>query len=462
MATVYTDTLFETKYRDDFSDSDGYYRILFNSGRSLQARELTQMQTIIQKQIERFGSNVFKEGAVVKAGGLSLDTAYEFVKLDTTSTSTVANVGSIITGATSGIKAEVMERVAAEDGDPVTLYVRYVNTTAASASGTTPRFSAGESLGSGRIVQITNTNVNPAVGRGTRITVGESVYFTQGFFVYTESQSKVIAKYNDAPTTNVGFKITQQTFNVDDDLNLYDNQGKTINTTAPGADRYKITLTLTSDVTVDSDENFIHVATVKDGAVFSAVSAQQDQSYNIPRDMIATRIKENSGDYIVKPFRVEFDADSESTHLLLKASDGIVVVDGYRSARFSPTDIRISKATSDLQIEGEFMPVDYGHYVDVAAGEVKGGPDIQTFAVQNIRSAVNYGGSTIGTVRVRAVHENGANYRYHLFDLRMNSGQNFRDARSIGTSSTNYFNPTISGTNAQLEDPLNHILSQKA
>ena len=38
--------------------------------------------------------------------------------------------------------------------------------------------------------------------------------------------------------------------------------------------------------------------------VFTAVSAQQDQAYNIPRDMIATRIKENSGDYIVKPFEV--------------------------------------------------------------------------------------------------------------------------------------------------------------
>ena len=37
MATVYTDTLFETKYKDDFTDSDGYYRILFNSGRSLQS-----------------------------------------------------------------------------------------------------------------------------------------------------------------------------------------------------------------------------------------------------------------------------------------------------------------------------------------------------------------------------------------------------------------------------------------
>ena len=37
---------FETSYRDDWTDSDNFYRILFNNGRSLQARELTQMQTI--------------------------------------------------------------------------------------------------------------------------------------------------------------------------------------------------------------------------------------------------------------------------------------------------------------------------------------------------------------------------------------------------------------------------------
>ena len=458
MATVYTDTLFDTKYKDDFADSDGYYRILFNSGRALQARELTQMQTIIQKQIERFGNNIFKEGAVVKPGGLNIDTAYEFVKLDPTSTGTGATVGEIITGATSGLKAEVLERLDADAGDPVTYYVRYVNTTAASAGATTPRFTPGESLGSGRVVQIINTLVNPAVGRGTRITVGESIYFTQGFFVYTEKQAAIIAKYDDAPSTNVGFKITQQVFSVDDDLQLYDNQGTSINTTAPGADRYCIKLLLTHDDVVDSDENFIHVATIRDGAVYTAVSAQQDQAYAIPRDMIATRIKENSGDYIVKPFKITFEEDSQDTHLLLKASDGIVVVDGYRSARFAPTDLRIAKPTTDLEIEGEFMPVDFGHFVDVAAGQVKGGPDITTFEQQNIRSATNYGGSTIGTCRVRAIRENGVNYRYYLFDLRMNSGQNFRDARSIGTSSTNYFNPTISGTNAQIEDPLNHTL----
>ena len=458
MATVYTDTLFKTKYKDDFADSDGYYRILFNSGRSLQARELTQMQTIIQKQIERFGNNIFKEGAVVKPGGLIVDNAYEFVKLDTTSTGTGVTIGEVITGSTSGLKAEVLERIGAENGDPVTLYVKYVNTTAKTAAAITPRFLPGENLGSGRIVQITNTTANPAVGRGTRVSIGQSIYFTQGFFVFAEAQAAVVAKYNDAPNLNVGFKITQQTYSVDDDLNLYDNQGSTINTTAPGADRYKITLTLTSDTLIDSDENFIHVTTLKNGAVITTVQSQQDLAYNIPRDMIAVRIKENSGDYIVRPFRIDFEDDSQDTHLILKASDGIAVVDGYRAARYSPTDIRIAKSTSTILSEGEFMPVDYGYYVNVAAGQVKGGPDISTYELLNIRDAVDYGGSTIGTVRVRAIRENGVNYRYHLFDLRMNSGKNFRDARSIGTSITNYFNPTISGTNAIIEDPLNHTL----
>ena len=458
MATVYTDTLFETKYKDDFNDSDGYYRILFNSGRSLQARELTQMQTIIQKQIERFGNNIFKEGAAVKPGGLTIDTNYEFVKLDATSSSTNANVGSILTGATSGIKAEVLQRVAAIAGDPVTLYVRYVNTSASSTTSSTPRFLAGESLGSGRIVQITNTTVNPAVGRGTRATIGDSIYFTQGFFVYTESQSAIIGKYTDAPTVDVGFKIVQEVQSVDDNLQLYDNQGSSINTTAPGADRYCIKLRLTDKSQVTSEENFIHVNTVKDGAIFTSVTSQQDDAYNIPRDMIATRIKENSGDYIVKPYRISFETDSADDHLILKVSDGIVVIDGYRAARFLPTDIRIPKAQNDLQITGEFMSVDYGNYVDVHGDSAVGGPNIKTFAQQNLRSARNYGGSTIGTARVRAVHENGANLRYHLFDIKMNSGQSFRDAKSIGTSGTSYFNPTVLTNNVILEDPTNNTL----
>ena len=458
MATQYTDTLFSTKYKDDFRDSDGYYRILFNSGKTLQARELTQLQTIIQKQIERFGNNIFKEGAVVKPGGLAIDTAYEFVKLDSTSTSTSANVGDILTGATSGVKAEVLEIIAASGADPVTYFVRYVSTTSSSITNNTPRFQPGESLGSGRVVQITNTTVNPAVGKGTRATVGESIYFTQGFFVYTEAKTTIVSKYSDIPDANVGFKILQQVFNVDDDTGLYDNQGSTPNLTAPGADRYRITLELTTDANVDSDENFIHVATVKKGAIFTAVSAQQNLQYNIPRDMIATRIRENSGNYIVKPFRLSFEEDSQSTHLLARVSDGIVVVDGYRAARFAPKDLRILKPTLTTELEGQFSPVNYGNHVDVFGDSAIGGPNIRTFEEQTLKNGRDFAGDSIGTARVRAVHELGNDIRYHLFDIKMNSGQSFRDAKSIGTDSDNFFNPKQSGLNTILSDTLNNSL----
>ncbi len=457
MATTYTDTLFSTKYKDDYSDSAGYYRILYNSGRTLQARELTQMQTIIQKQIERFGNNIFKEGAVVKPGGLNIDNAYEFVKLDNTSTSTAANVGSIITGVTSGIKAEVLERIVSS-GDPVTLFVRYVNTTSSTSPSSMPRFQSGESLGSGRVVQVVNTAANPAVGRGTRALVGESVYFTQGFFVFTEAQETIVSKYSDAPDADVGFKIQQEVRSVDDDASLYDNQGNVANITAPGADRYCIKLVLTTRANVSSSENFIHVATVKDGAIFTAVSAQTNLQYNIPRDMVATRIKENSGDYIVKPFKISFEEDSQNTHLILKVSDGIVVVDGYRAARYAPTDLRIKKPTATAKNVGEFTAIDYGNFVDVLADSAIGGPNIRTLAAQNLNSGKALTGSTIGTARVRAIHENGANLRYHLFDINMNAGQSFRDAKSIGNDSDNYFNPIQSGLNTVVGDPTNNTL----
>ena len=117
MATTYTQNLFETTYKDDFKDSDNYHRILFNSGRALQARELTRMQTIIQKELERFGRNIFKEGASVNPGGQTLNNNYEFIKLDTSTyalptTTTVLEqmVGDTFTGQTSNIKVKVLEK----------------------------------------------------------------------------------------------------------------------------------------------------------------------------------------------------------------------------------------------------------------------------------------------------------------------------------------------------------------
>ena len=69
-------------YYDDFSESKKFYRILYRPGYAVQARELTQMQTILQNQISRFGDHVFKEGAMVVPGQISVDTKIKYIKLE--------------------------------------------------------------------------------------------------------------------------------------------------------------------------------------------------------------------------------------------------------------------------------------------------------------------------------------------------------------------------------------------
>ena len=469
MATNLIQTTFSTEYKDDYRDSDNYHRILFNTGVGLQARELTQLQTILQKQIERFGNNVFKEGAVVKPGGINVNPKYEFIKLNTTDPSHVLPpdittlVGKTVTGQTSAIVATILEVVAAAGSDPATLYVKYTNTS--SAQGTSDV--ATQRMRSDEIIDVSDgtdlkvklsTADDPSTGTGTQVTLRSGIYYARGNFVFTQDQSKIISKYTDTPSTDVGFKTVEQIITASDDNALYDNQGAVPNVSAPGADRYRITLTIAERSEILSSENFIHVATVVNGAIFESVTT--DQSYNIPNDLIATRIKENSGDYEVKPFVSKFELDSENTHLLLRVSDGTVVVDGYRAARPYPTAIRVQKPTATLAINNEPVNAVLGHHVIVtpsanAAGQTQGVPDIDTMEEMNLRSAVAHGGSTIGTVRVKALTKDGLNIKAHLTDIQMNSGEAFRNVKSVGTSVNNYFDITLDNSKAVLKEPTN-------
>tara|TARA_Y100000114_G_scaffold29134_1_gene24876 strand:+ start:810 stop:4511 length:3702 start_codon:yes stop_codon:yes gene_type:complete len=465
MVSTLTSTTLSSTYKDDFADSAGFHRILFNSGKALQARELTQLQTILQTQIQRFGSNIFKEGAVVKPGGTNLNQNYEFIKLDTSTNQLPADTSTIIgkdfEAQTSGIFVKILQVVPADTttGDPDTLYVQYVNT--GTTGGTTSkRVNPGEDLERGSVtltVQTTNTTDNPAIGVGILATILSGIYYVRGNFVFTEDLTKIISKYSDNVTTNIGFKALEQVITATDNINLYDNQGANPNLTAPGADRFRITLSLVEESEVNSDENFIHIATVKDGVIYNAIDT--NSSYNIPNEVIATRIKENSGDYIVKPFLAEFSQDSANTHLLLNVSSGVAVLDGYRAARTFPTTLRIEKPTATINIQNESTQIDFGNYVIVdpnVNSNAKGLPNINVFEKLNLRDATNHGGSTIGTARVKSINEDGLNLRFYLFDIQMNSGSAFRQIKSIGTSGTNYFNVLLESSKAVLKEPANN------
>ena len=432
MSTTFNKSTFATTYKDDFDSADNFHRILFNSGRALQARELTQMQTIIQEEIARFGRNIFKEGAAVNPGGPSVDRHAEFVKLDTSVNTLPADTSTLLglefTGATSSIKARVIRVEDAIDTDPATLYVQYTDTNTSGLAGSVPvRFSAGETINSGGTalsVQTTNTIANPATGQGTILHVSGGDFFVRGHFVFASPQSLVVSKYTSSGTATVGFTIAEDIVTSGDDTSLFDNQGATPNTASPGADRYRIRLTLVNKTSVTASDNFVYFCDIVDGEIEEVVTGTED--YNKINDVLALRTKEESGNYIVRPFRVTFEDDSASgstSNLIANISAGTVYLNGYRVNKERPSKLTISKPRTTVTNNNEAIGVDYGAYfvfppnggdnghVDIAAAA-----GLANFELVNLH---NSNPDLIGTARVKSIQQVGGELRLYLMDIQL-------------------------------------------
>ena len=136
-------------YNDDFDENNKFHRILFRPSYAVQARELTQLQSILQDQIKKNGDHLFKQGAMVIPGQISVDTEYHYVKIQPTyGAENVESYveqfeGKIITGAIGGVTALVLKVEQALALDPITLYVKYTNS---GTDGVTRVFTESEEL----------------------------------------------------------------------------------------------------------------------------------------------------------------------------------------------------------------------------------------------------------------------------------------------------------------------------
>ena len=122
-------------YYDDFDAADNFYKVLFKPGYPVQARELTTLQSILQNQIEDFGSHIFKEGSIVIPGNIAYDGQFYAVKLNPTNLGIDVSVyinsfiGKKITGQNSGTTATI-QYVQLPDGNNIedlTVYVKYLD-----------------------------------------------------------------------------------------------------------------------------------------------------------------------------------------------------------------------------------------------------------------------------------------------------------------------------------------------
>lgn len=286
-------------YNDDFSEDKKYYKVLFKPGLAVQTRELNQVQSIITEQINTFGRHIFKEGSMVIPGNSSIDTNAPYVKLAGTTVAT-SLIGKTLVGSDSGISALVVFGVNSEQGQPPTLYVKYLNSGSDNLEKT---FRDSEQLLENSLPVASTFDVD-STGVGSIASIEEGFYFIKKHFVQVSAQTIVLDKYSNTPSYKIGLDAIEDFISSDDDETLLDNAQGTPNFAAPGADRYQIDLRLVKKNLDDTsiETNFIQLIVVANGKVQQKIS---NSDYSILEANLARRTYDESGDYTVRNFPID-------------------------------------------------------------------------------------------------------------------------------------------------------------
>jgi len=374
-------------YFDDYDPTKKYHRILFRPGYAVQARELTQSQSILQNQVERLSDHLFEKGAMVIPGEIGFDLNYSAVKLTSkTFTSITDYVGLILTGVTSGVVATCVNSIATDGTDPDTLYVKYSST---GTNNTSVSFTNGETINA-------TTSTNPTIlatavvnstAIGSAASIANGSYYINGFHISVVAQTVVLDKYSNTPSYRVGLEITESFVTPNDDLSLNDNAQGSTNINAPGAHRFKVDLTLSKRaLTSSADANFVELLRLKNGIRANQVTST---AYSVLESTLARRTYDQAGDYTVKDFDIDVREHllagnnrgiyssidgGDTTKLALGLSPGKAYVKGYEIEKIGTNYVEVDKAR-DYDTESNFRTrFDVQNYVNVT--NVYGTPDI--------------------------------------------------------------------------------------
>jgi hypothetical protein len=454
-------------YYDDFNESKNFHRILFRPGLAVQARELTQIQSILQNQIDRFAEHVFKEGSIIRGCQTLLDNNVMFIKLrDRTSNGiTSVNVYSFlnktITGSTSGVSASVIQVNDGSEANTPNFKTLFVKLTG--ANGTTRLFSNGEIItasGGGNITA--NLISSAAIGFSAFMKIASGIIYAKDHFIRTDEDLLALSKYSTDVSVRVGFNIIESIIKESDDFSLLDPASGSYNYAAPGAARLKLEAKFAAiGLNEAGGNNFIEITQLKDGIIQSRSDSPQ---YGLLRDYFAKRTYDESGNYVVRGLIPRLrehlssgnnqgvfpSADGGSaTKLVVELNPGKAYVQGYDIETLQSARVEIDKANDFASVSTASAVIDYGNYVLV--DNIAGGWGINSQALVSLRaqqansvstlaySTTNFPSTQIGTARVRSIeYYSGtpglpsAQYKLYLTDINMNSGFGFQNVQFIG------------------------------
>ena len=358
-------------YYDDFSHLDGYLRILFRPGYAVQARELTQAQTILQNQVSKIGDHLFTDGSRVVGGGISVRTT-STVRI-TTASLTAASItdystliGSELSFGTT--KARIVNFVPTSVGGSTTNVLFSLDF----LSGVS--FSAGGvSYGSDNLILVGTTETAKLV------TVSEGIFYIDGFFVRSETQSttptRVVGVTLDAEwsgsgqlfgalDSRIGYEITRDTRTSEEDAQLRDPSIGSSNYNAPGADRYTISLKLSQSGLTAQVDDFLELLRFENGKI---TKKTERISYAEIEKTLARRTFDESGSYIVKPFDLRI-SDGGGTTFDVVVSPGKAYVLGHELETQYPETVQFSKSRTTKSESDITLPIRIGNYLGVCMG----------------------------------------------------------------------------------------------
>ena len=430
-------------YFDDFDKEKNYYRVLVKPEYPIQAREINNLQSILQNQVESLGNHFFKDGSVVIPGQTSYNRFYNAVQIQSSLTGINVEdylpslIGKKVIGETSKVVAIVDRFLTAVESEKnnTTIYVNYI--TASADNNTTTTFVDGENLLTQEsfVNSLAAFDVGQAVAKtissncnslASSFKVSEGVYYLRGHFVNVDTQSIILDQYTNNPTYKVGFSIIEEIVTSDIDSSLTDNAKGFNNYAAPGADRFKLTAILDKKEIDDQITNsFIEIARIENGIIRNVPN---NPTYNIIEDKFAKRTFEESGDYYVNRFDLScveslndgignngifyensktYQGNIVSDDLAIyKISPGKAYVRGYEVEINSPTLLDIEKPRT-TKFTGN-QTVTYSTGTTLSLNRVYGTPQIgigNTFilSLRDSRIGSNSataGGDEIGVARV--------------------------------------------------------------
>lgn len=378
----YDPTLFNVNpYFDDFNEDKKFLRMLFRPGYAVQSRELTQLQTILQNQIERFGNNIFKDGSRIIGGEITNQTLnYVRILPSTISTPTFTVAASDLLGhnliqrdGNSNVvaKAKVVDFIPPQSNTDLfgVAIVSYLSGNEFTASATIECDNPDKLF---NVVVAPSSTTVPHKGLCRVVAVSEGIFYVNGFFIKTDSQIQSaytvlneVRQFNN-PTGMMGFKVNSLLVTDKEDYTLKDPANGSYNYNAPGSHRYKIDLELI--FTEDLEEpNFVQLVEYLNGEVVKRFDQTQ---YSELIKLFAQRTYDEKGNFVIKPFDISF-TEKNATTINADIGSGKAYVFGHEYESQFKDSVEIPKARSstvyqDLPVSNYFGNYIKGRYLSTA------------------------------------------------------------------------------------------------